>query len=213
METHRDSQKPTSEPISREPLGTFTRAIVVEVAGDPRRRAVDCAISVAFHAAVVAVLMILPLLFLGELHPYSFTEAAMITTVPPPLGQPAPSSPAPHAIPNKILPAVKLDKPVWSPGKNVAAFPGPLPSLRTSSAGVGGGIENPLFADLGRAPALVAPDAKPDTETFRPGGDFRVPRVIYGVSLDSPEVAKRFLFGWQGDLTRNRRRASQSSVT
>jgi Gram-negative bacterial TonB protein C-terminal len=192
METHRDFPKTTSERIPPDPLGTFTRAIFVEVWGDPRRRAVDCAVSVAVHGAVVAMLIIVPLVFLSDLHPYSFTEAAMITTVPPPLGQ-LPSAPVlPRSIPKKIIPTMKLTKPVWHFNARHAPPPDPPPSPDVSSAGATGGIETPLFPNLAHAPVLVAPALAQDTETFRIGGDFKVPHVVYGVSLDYPEVARKF---------------------
>jgi len=160
--------------------------------GDPRRRAANCAISMALHAAMLAALLVLPFLCVSELPPYRFTQAAMITTVPLTLGQPGSSDGVPAAIPKKILPAVRLCAPVWSRGEKEAAPPGAPPALKTISAGVSDGIESPIFASLDRAPMLVAPDSKPDTETFRLGGNFRMPRVVYGVSMNYPATAKAF---------------------
>jgi hypothetical protein len=193
MDTHRDSQEPASESLSLRPLGTFSHshAIVVAVSGGPGRRIVDYAVAVALHAVVVAILVIVPLLFLSELHSPSFTEAAVITTVPPALGEPGPYVSGPREIPRKILPPVRLDKPIWRPGRNPAAPPGPPPALSINAPGLSDGIESSLFSHLDRAPLLVAPVCKPENETFRRGGNFKLPRVVRGVSIDYPEVAKQ----------------------
>lgn len=191
METYREASKLAPDPGVRQALGTFSRQIVVE-SGYTHRRAANCAFSVALHAAILTALIVLPFLCLRELRPYTFTEAAIITTVPPPVGQPGPSIGVSAMIPKKILPRVRLFAPVWSRGEKVAGPPGAPPSLKTTSPGVSSGIESPIFASLEQAPLLVAPDPGPDTETFRLGGDFRRPRVVYGVSLGYPEVAKQF---------------------
>jgi len=66
----------------RGPLGTFTRAIIVEATGHPGKRALDWGISLAAHVLLLALINMIPLFLLPRLHVYVFTRASTIVTVP-----------------------------------------------------------------------------------------------------------------------------------
>jgi len=66
-----DPATPSPQISTIEPLGTFGRAITVEMTTHPARHTANCAMSLAVHAAIITALALLPLCFLQELHAYA----------------------------------------------------------------------------------------------------------------------------------------------
>jgi periplasmic protein TonB len=180
-----------------EPLGTFTRAIIVEALRHPGWCPLDCVVSVLVHGAILFALLILPLFFPPELHPRIHEEAVFVTPVPPPAVRSAEDGHFAHSLSQRrVVVGHELFAPILAPRSafaTLAAAAAPPPVI---SSGVPGGISNLLGDGLERLPMLVGPATPADVRMIQMGGQVEAARLMYSVSLGYPELAKAMrIFG------------------
>jgi hypothetical protein len=193
MEPHAALPVPQSFSVNPEPIGTFARAIIIEAAGSPRRRAVDCA-SAILHAGLIAVLTVVPLFLSGgPLPSHSFTEADMIVTVPPALA-PRKSLAASQllAFSRITIPIPVLSPPVFHTGERLTPPPYVAAPPSANFEGVTGGIDSLPAPGLADSRVLVDPGYSPDSQASRVGGDLQLAHAIAPLLLPYPEAARRF---------------------
>ena len=142
-------------------------------------------VSIAAHAAVLVVVVVVPLAAMDALPgihvvtPFVRVTQADLPKVPPPPG-PRPPSSAPPAVNNSIAPMTVPDKiapEVASPGP-----PGEGP------IGVPGGDPNSL-GEIG-ATIPIPPPPPPVTKPIRPHAGIRAPTKIKHVAPNYPEIAR-----------------------
>jgi protein TonB len=170
--------------------------------GRPRRTA-DYVFSLSMHLAVIALLLLLPLLFTQGLDVGRFMTTFVVAPPPPP--PPPPPAAAvqvqprpvivtkgaivsPTVIPKKILMIKEAPPPTDASVGVIGGVPGGVPGGQMG--GVLGGI-------LGGIPSAVRPPAQ-SLRTVRVGGDVKPPRLLYRIDPDYPVVAK--ISRIQGDV-------------
>jgi hypothetical protein len=175
-----------------EPLGTFGRAIRVELGKHAFWYTLDWLLSLAIHAAVLGTIAAVPYFFYQQLRPFAFTKTLLISPLPAsatPAGKLAESRRYACAICNPIFSSAKLSGPIFAPRPLPPAQPAP-PTLGISPFGVAGGTGNPLGAVIGEIVSHTPPPIPPSAEIIRVGGDLTSTRVIYGLALPYPPLAK-----------------------
>jgi periplasmic protein TonB len=184
-----------SGPSARQPLGTFACAIMVETTGQPARRAIDCAIAVAIHFLIICAVAILPFFFLEDLHAYTFTRTTLITSVPPPsFGEPQSRPRAGRPPSASRFRLGSLSAPILGARRQLAETVEPAPPPEAIPWGVTGGIENLFEYDATDSPA-ISPVPPPPSQFLRVG-DVQKARLVHGMSLPYPELARQWrIFG------------------
>jgi hypothetical protein len=174
-----------------EPLGTFTRAIIVEALRHPGWRPLDCVVSVLVHGAILFVLSILPLFFPSELHPRSYEEAVFVTPVPPAAVRAGERGRSAHPFSQRpVFVGHELFAPILAPRSaftTLAAAAAPPPAI---SSGVPGGISNLLDEGLEGLPTLVGPARPADARMIQMGGQVETAHAMCSISVAYPELAK-----------------------
>ena len=182
---------PSPQASTIEPLGTFGRAITVEMSAHPARRTANCAMSLAVHAGIITALALLPLCFLQELRAYAFVRAISLAAVPPGSSFSQPARVGARSAWRRPPFAAKLTAPLlraWKAAPETAELEPPSIDIPGSAAS---GIDNPLNASLVDSQTLVAPVVPPSDRLRNVGGDIQTPRVIRGLSIPYPEVAEQ----------------------
>jgi periplasmic protein TonB len=197
--------KPLREPLadSAPPRPVFAASLLeMNHMGRPRRTA-DYVFSLSMHLAVLALLLLLPLVFTQGLDVGRFMTTFVVAPPPPPPPPPPAAAvqvqprPAivtkgaivsPTVIPKKILMIKEAPPPTDASVGVIGGVPGGVPGGQMG--GVLGGI-------LGGIPSAVRPPAQP-MRTVRVGGDVKPPRLIYRIDPDYPVIAK--ISRIQGDV-------------
>jgi hypothetical protein len=185
----------TPQPSSSEQLGTFTRAIVVEMTGNPLRRAFDCLVSLAIHIAVLAVLSAMPLLFVEDLHAFDFSRIVWTVRAPHFASPGNRSNRVPGfalAIPKWEALVPRLSVPILK-RKEISLLAGePLPPSDLAASPVSSGFTDPLASNFTPSLLPVASASETGIRPVLPGGHLTLPRLVHGLSLVYPEAARQF---------------------
>ena len=171
----------------RGPLGTFSRAIIVEATGHPAKRARDWAISFAAHVLLLALINMIPLFLLPRLHGYIFTRASTVVTVPLSAALPeAPLNPRRSMLFESLFSRSIAVRPLprSHPAQAITISPPDLADAR-----VDGGTTDPLRQLLPDPRILVVPVISADRQLVSVGGDIEAPTVIASLQMDYPESA------------------------
>jgi protein TonB len=198
-----DAIKPlrTSLADSAPPRPVFAASLLeMNHMGRPRRTA-DYVFSLSMHLALLALLLLLPLVFTQGLDVGRFMTTFVVAPPPPPPPpaaavqvQPRPAIVtkgaiiSPTVIPKKILMIKEAPPPADASVGVIGGVPGGVPGGQMG--GVLGGI-------LGGIPGAVRPPAQP-MRPVRVGGDVKPPRLIYRIDPDYPVIAK--ISRIQGDV-------------
>lgn len=144
-------------------------------------------VSIVAHAAVVVVLVIVPLYAMDAL-PAARQVGAFIRVTPaevpdpPPPPRGGPSARSADSAPRDAAPVQPPD----SIGEETAE-PGESPGLNVGPPGVPGGDPDGILLPEMDRPAAPPP---PAPRTYRPGGDIRRPEKIKDVAPAYPEIAR-----------------------
>jgi periplasmic protein TonB len=171
-----------------------------------RHTAAEWLISIGVHAAIVAAVLIVPLLYTQviDLHQFEVTYlAAPLVPAPPP--PPPPAAAVARQVPRKVLPATaKLTMPIAIP-KTIPA-PSAAPEAASDivagvAGGVMGGVPGGQVGGLlggiaeGAGPAAPPPPPAPVAEALVPsgplhvGGEVKPPRELYKTPPKYPLLA------------------------
>jgi hypothetical protein len=170
------------------PLGTFSRAIIVETLRDPAWRVVDWAASLILHVTVLAALSVLPLFFLQHLYPYTRVRAVSLSAIPPMSVRVEPELSGGHTKLDLASIITKPSAPIFKTGARFLAFsataePPPIPINAPS--------EISSLADTFRfLPPVVFPVVPRAIRVINVGGDLQTSRVIRSIALAYPAFAR-----------------------
>lgn len=189
----------------------FAYAMLEDDSTHQRRSPLDWVVSAAVHAAILSLLLILPLYYTAGLDFQKFNLTFLAPPVTPPAAPPpAPlkssntaratrSAPIRIYIPGKLtVPMFKAKAVVTTPGELAppdealmgvpGGVPGGIPGGQLGGAfgGVLGGVLKSLPAPLSAAPAAGGPK-KP----VRVGGQVKQPRLLYGPEPAYPVLARQ----------------------
>jgi len=162
--------------------------------GRPRRTA-DYIFSAIVHLAILALLLIVPLIFTQGLNMGQFMTTFLVAPPPPP---PPPAVArvqvqqrpvtitkgaivSPTVIPKRILMIKEAQPPTDASAGVIGGVPGGVP---------GGQIGGVLGGILGGIPSAVRPPAPNLRRPVRVGGNIKAPRLISRVEPDYPTIAR-----------------------
>jgi periplasmic protein TonB len=183
---------PASPPVSRAAPGVFSTAIIEEDSLSRGKRAARAGVAFAVQAAVVGLLVIVPLFLTEAIDLHQF-EKTLLVAPPPPA---APSPPATHAqavVPKQTFAHPQLTAPMIIPKKIVETamdVGASAPSISDMAGGVSGGTGDVLGGSL----AAVPP---PPPAAVKPKGPIRIstgmkePRLIYAPPVAYSAVARQ----------------------
>ncbi len=181
----------------------FAEAMLEDSASRQRRSPLDWAVSIAIHAAILAVLVILPLYFTKgiDVQNLDLTFLALPPAGPPPPPMAAAGAPrVVHNIPTHVYVPGKLTAPSFIPrvvaptpsdasAPDVAAVAGGVPG--GVPGGQVGGVIGGVLGALGTAPPPAPPVAEGPKQPVRVGGSVKSPRLIYSPEPAYPILAKQ----------------------
>jgi periplasmic protein TonB len=168
-----------------------------------RQQVVTLVASVVAHTAIVAGLLIVPLMYFTDQLPQPPDMLAfVVASAPPPPPPPPPPAPVQQR-PRPVKPAAKptptpqpapTPAPVEAPSEITAPPPSldvPVRELAGIEGGVAGGIAGGVPGGLGVVPAPPPPPPPPPppARPVRVGGDIAEPRLVHRVNPDYPQIA------------------------
>jgi periplasmic protein TonB len=182
----------------------FAEAILEESSSHQRRSPLDWALSFGIHAAVLAVLLVLPLYFTKglDVQKIDLTFLALPPAGPPP--PPMTSAAAPRVVRNvpthvyvpgkltapSFIPRVVAPTPTDASAPDVAGVAGGVPG-GVPGGQIGGVIGGVLGGALGSAPPPAPAVAEGPKQPVRVGGVVKSPRLIYAPDPVYPVLAKQ----------------------
>lgn len=187
----RSEVSPVPSPVFRKPV-MFATAIIEEDASARGRRVARTGLAVALQIAIVAALILLPLIFTEGLDLYKENNMMLVAPVPPA----APPPPAPHiqsATPKPTLMKAQLTAPTVIP-KKVAVTAPDAPSA-PALAGMQGGVVGGVGDVLGGA-VTGPPPPPPAAPSERPKGPIRIysgmkePQLLYSPPIVYNPIAR-----------------------
>jgi periplasmic protein TonB len=181
----------------------FAEAILDKSSARQKRNPLKWAASLGAHAAVLILLLLMPLYFSQGLNLQRLNMTMLVAPLPPAA---APPPPPPSAAPREVLPAPKtftpgqLTAPSYVP-KAVVTTPDAAPPAE-AFAGISGGVPGGMPGGqiggiLGgvmngvAAPAAPAPVAQGPRGPVRIGGNVKPPRLLFGPAPVYPILAKQ----------------------
>ena len=182
----------------------FTEAILDHTSAHHVRSPLDWAISLVVHAAILILLVLVPLYFTQGLDLQRFNLTFLVAPMPPAAAPPPPQAAAAvrtvRATPKNFVPG-KLTAPSFIPRAVVTAS-GEL--HEEAFAGVPGGVPGGLPGGqlggtlggvLGGLPVLPPPGATSTDQgprsPVRVGGNVKPPRLLFGPMPDYPSLARQ----------------------
>ena len=183
---------PCSPTATREP-GLFSAAIIEENALDRGKRAARAGLAFTLQAAIIGVLLLVPLLFTEGIDLYKFNNTVLIAP-PPPAAPPPPPAMHVQSIPKQAFLHAQLTAPTMIPKKIAESAPDAgagAPVISDMAGGVPGGTGDVLGGSLsGPAPPPPAPAEKPKGP-IRIYSGMREPTLVYNPPLMYPPIAKQ----------------------
>jgi len=192
------SARPLRQVEASEAQATFLRGLLDTPTDHKERKPGDLLISAAIHIAIIAAIVVAPLLFTREidLHQFAITyltapPVPAAPPPPPPMAQAAKQEPkfaqarpgvltAPAVIPKQIA-IVKEEAPQIDQGGVVGGMPG----------GEAGGVLGGLLGGTGHVAQLVPPPPSAARQIYRVGGQVKEPRLITKVPPQYPLIARK----------------------
>jgi periplasmic protein TonB len=176
----------------RENSGVFATAIIEEDAQSRGKRAVKTGLAFALQAAVVGMLVIVPL-FLTEALDLHQIEKTMLIAPPPPAAPPPPVVRAQAVVPKQTFLHPLLTAPTIIPKKIVETasdIGSAAPAISDMAGGVAGGTGDVLGASLG-APPLPPPAAVKPRGPIRISSGMKEPRLISAPPVQYSPIARQ----------------------
>lgn len=170
-----------------------------------KRKPIDWAISVGAHVALIAAVVILPLMATQRMDLTQYTTT-FLTAPPPPMAPPPPLG-AMHVAPQKqYVSLAKLTMPVSIPKVTKASDSAPevAPDLTAGEAdgaagGVPGGVLGGILGGTGSAVAPPRPTiVNSSNKTLQVGGQVKRPQLVYDPAPEYPWTAQKS--NVQGDV-------------
>lgn len=191
---------PTVAPVR----DVFAEAMLEQSSTHRRRSPLDWAVSLAIHAGVVAVLVMLPLYFTTglDIQKLNLTFLAAPPSAPTPPPPPLAAAAVPRVtpkVPERNYVSGKLTAPSFVP-RVIAPTPSGASVPDVVVAGVpggiaggqmGGAIGGVLGGTMGNVPPPAPPVAEAPKQPVRVGGNVKPPRLIYNPQPVYPLLARQ----------------------
>jgi len=180
---------PSSPTLTRN-QGLFAGAIIEENAADRGKRAARAGLALAVQAAIVGVLLLIPLLFTEGIDLYKLNNTVLIA--PPPPAAPPPPTMHVQSIPKQAFMHAQLTAPTVIPRKIAAAsdIGASAPIISDMAGGVPGGTGDVLGGSLTAGPPPPPPPAEKPKGAPRIYSGTQPPTLVYNPPLVYPPVAK-----------------------
>jgi len=180
-----------SSPTATRNQGFLSSALIEENASDRGKRAARAGLAFTLQAAVIGLLLLVPLLFTEGIDPYKFDNTVLIAPLPPA----APPPPAMHvqSIPKQAFMHAQLTAPTMIPKRIAESAPdaGAAPVISDLVRGVPGGTGDVLGGSItGPAPPPPGPIEKPKGP-IRIYSGMKEPTLVYNPPLAYPPIAKQ----------------------
>jgi periplasmic protein TonB len=176
----------------------FAEAILERSSARQKRHPLKWAVALGAHAAVLILLLMMPLYFSQGLDLHRFNTTLLAAPLPP-AGAPPPPPPtavprAVHTMPKTFTPG-RLIAPSFVP-KVVATTPSDVSPPEEAFAGVSGGmaggqIGGVLGGVMNGVAAPAAPMSEGPKKPVRVGGDVKPPRLLSGPAPMYPFLARQ----------------------
>lgn len=161
-----------------------------------KRKPMDWLISLGAHVALIAAVVIIPLLITQQMDLVP-EELTMLTAPPPPMAPPPPLG-AMHASPQKVYTVAKLTMPVSIPKltKMAASAPEAAPDIAEGqpdgvAGGVLGGVVGGILGGTGQVTVDRPTVASAPNKPLSVGGQVKRPQLVYDPQPDYPFLAKQ----------------------
>ena len=182
---------PTSPPVARAEPGILATAIIEEDALSRGKRAAQAGVAFAVQAAVVGLLVIVPLFLTEAIDLHQF-EKTLLVAPPPPAAPSPPVVRAQAVVPKQTFAHPQLTAPTIIPKKVVetASDIGAAAPAISDMGGVAGGTGDVLGGSLAAPPP-------PPPAAVRPKGPVRIstgmkePRLIYAPPVVYSPIARQ----------------------
>ena len=180
---------PSSAPRDQ---NVFASAILEE---DPRargKRAAQTSLALAVQVAIVAALLLVPLIFTEGIDLYKFNTTLLVA--PPPPAAPPPPMHAQTAVPKQSFIKAQLTAPTVIPKKIAETVPD-AGSMAPAIGGVQGGVPGGVGDVLGGS--VAGPPPPPPVAAERPKGPIRIfsgmkePRLLYEPPVVYSPIARQ----------------------
>jgi periplasmic protein TonB len=172
----------------------FQDLIESDVVSHKGRKGYTIPVSIAVHAIVLVVVVIVPLLTAEDLpEPTSAVRAFFVEPAAPPPPPPPPPPPAPkQAVQPKTPPKPVTEAPKFVAPVEVPAEIKPEEGLDLGvEGGVAGGVEGGVPGGVVGGVVGGLPDAPPPVQAVRVGGQIKEPKKLKNVPPAYPDIAKQ----------------------
>jgi protein TonB len=169
-----------------------------------RRNPLEWAAATAFHIAIVATLIIMPLYTTGTIQLSNYEDTPLVAppAAPPPPAPPAGRAVTPHVSPTRpklTYTQGKLTAPTSIPEKISLDNAGAPPDLEGVVGGVPGGVPGGqlggtvggVFGGTGAFVPMPPPQQSAARRIVRVGSNLKAPRQTYAVQPEYPSIAKQ----------------------
>src|SRR5579875_3383227 len=162
---------------------TFIRAMLEMPTQEDHRNPLELVASLLLHVAIVAALVIAPLLFTHTIDLSAFEQTFLVAPRPPAPAPPPAQAAKPLKAVTRAIPQQAITQPVAIPAKIRIVHDVPPPP-DAGAPGVEGGVPGGVLGGIIGGTGAVAPPPPPPAtrhtnEILRVGGDVKAPQVIY----------------------------------
>ena len=173
----------------------FEDLIESDVVAHKTKQSYTLPVSIALHALVLLVVVVVPLITSEELpEPTSAVKAFFVEPAAPPPPPPPPPPPAPKAqVQPRVAPTpVPQENPKFTAPVEVPEEIKPEEGIDLGvEGGVPGGVEGGVPGGVVGGVVGGLPDAPPPTQAVRVGGQIKEPKKLKDVKPTYPDIAKQ----------------------
>ena len=173
----------------------FEDLIESDVVAHKTKQSYTLPVSIALHALVLLVVVVVPLITSEELpEPTSAVKAFFVEPAAPPPPPPPPPPPAPKAVvrPQVAPTPVPQENPKFTAPVDVPEEIKPEEGIDLGvEGGVPGGVEGGVPGGVVGGVVGGLPDAPPPTQAVRVGGQIKEPKKLKDVKPVYPDIAKQ----------------------
>jgi protein TonB len=193
--------KPAAAPARSAALAqqTFIRGMLEMPTQEDPRNPLELVASLLLHVAIVAALVIAPLLFTHTIDLSAFEQTFLVAPRPPAAAPPPAQAAKPLKVVARAIPQQAITQPVEIPAKIRIvhdAAPPPDAGALGIEGGVPGGVPGGVLGGIIGGTGAIAPPPPPPpaarhtNEILRVGGDVKAPQVIYAPPPIYPALAR-----------------------
>jgi len=172
----------------------FEDLIESDVVAHKTKQSYTLPVSIAIHAVVLLVVLVVPLITSEELpEPSSAVKAFFVEPAAPPPPPPPPPPPAPKAAVQRVEPRpVPQEAPKFTAPVEVPEEIKPEEGIDLGvEGGVPGGVEGGVPGGVVGGVVGGLPDAPPPGQAVRVGGQIKEPKKLKDVKPNYPDIAKQ----------------------